>query len=105
MSGGWRMLVKSEVDTVSKQVTIFVNGAFGFNLIHDFKRCYSDKRDYSFTIDLRKVDYIDSAGLGILINMQNYLDHQDGAIRLTNTLPQVRKVLTISRFDRKFTIE
>ena len=99
------MLVRSEVDMASKQVTIFVDGALGFNLIHEFRRCYSDKRDYRFTVDLRKVDYIDSAGLGILINMQNYLEHQDGAIRLINTLPQVRKVLAISRFDKKFTID
>ncbi|MBA5761206.1 STAS domain-containing protein [Vibrio sp. 404] len=99
------MSVRAEVDTESKQVVIFVKGAFGFNLIHEFKRCYSEKHEYQFTIDLRKVDYIDSAGLGILINMQNYLEHSDGAIRLTNTLPQVRKILAISRFDKKFKIE
>ncbi|GAK86014.1 anti-sigma F factor antagonist [Vibrio ponticus] len=99
------MSVRSEIDNESKQVTIFVQGAFGFNLIHDFKRCYADKRDYAYTIDLRKVDYIDSAGLGILINMQNYLAQHDGSIRLTNTLPQVRKILAISRFDKKFRIE
>jgi len=99
------MSVKAEVDSEAKQVTIFVKGAFGFNLIHEFRRCYSDKREYQFIIDLRKVDYIDSAGLGILINMQNYLEQSDGAIRLTNTLPQVRKVLAISRFDKKFKIE
>ncbi|MGF1909430.1 STAS domain-containing protein [Vibrio kasasachensis] len=99
------MSVRAEVNTESKQIIIFVKGAFGFNLIHEFKRCYSDKRDYQFTIDLRKVDYIDSAGLGILINMQNYLEHNDGAIKLVNTLPQVRKILAISRFDKKFRIE
>lgn len=99
------MSVSAEVNTESKQIIIFVKGAFGFNLIHEFKRCYSDKHDYQFTIDLRKVDYIDSAGLGILINMQNYLEHNDGAIKLINTLPQVRKILAISRFDKKFRIE
>ena len=99
------MSVRSEVDLESKHVTVYVCGAFGFNLIQEFKRCYTDKREYQFTIDLRQVDYIDSAGLGILINMQNYLEHEDGAIRLTNTLPQVRKVLAISRFDKKFLIE
>ncbi|OLQ95038.1 anti-anti-sigma factor [Vibrio ponticus] len=99
------MSVTTEIDTESKQVTIYVKGAFGFNLIQDFKRCYADKRGYGFTIDLRMVDYIDSAGLGILINMQNYLEQADGQIRLTNTLPQVRKVLAISRFDKKFSIQ
>ncbi|WP_260262097.1 STAS domain-containing protein [Vibrio intestinalis] len=99
------MSVETEIDTRDKKVTIFVDGAFGFNLVNEFKRCYSDKRNYRFTVDLRKVDYIDSAGLGMLINMYNYLEQDDGAILITNTLPQVRKVLSISRFDRKFRIE
>ncbi|ANS86904.1 STAS domain-containing protein [Vibrio scophthalmi] len=98
------MSVETEVNPDSKHITIFVEGTFGFHVIQEFKRCYSDKRDYRFTVDLRKVDYIDSAGLGILINMHNYLEQSDGEIQITNTLPQVRKVLAISRFDRKFRI-
>lgn len=98
------MSVETEVNPDSKHITIFVEGTFGFQVIQEFKRCYSDKRDYRFTVDLRKVDYIDSAGLGILINMHNYLEQSDGEIQITNTLPQVRKVLAISRFDRKFRI-
>ncbi|MFN3017811.1 STAS domain-containing protein [Vibrio coralliilyticus] len=99
------MSVEAEVDSNSKQVTILIEGAFGFNLVQEFRRCYSDKKDFRFTIDLRKVDYIDSAGLGMLLNMHNYLEQDDGMIRIINTLPQVRKILTISRFDKKFSIE
>ncbi|TXZ85285.1 anti-sigma factor antagonist, partial [Vibrio cholerae] len=29
----------------------------------------------------------------------------DGAIRIVNVLPQVRKILLISRFNKKFDIE
>ena len=99
------MSVEADINTEQKRITIFVNGTFGFHVIQEFRRCYSDKRDYQFTVDLRKVNYIDSAGLGILINMHNYLEQGDSDIRITNTLPQVRKVLAISRFDRKFKIE
>ncbi|CAM3164987.1 MULTISPECIES: STAS domain-containing protein [Vibrio] len=99
------MSIETQIDSQSKQVTISIEGAFGFNLVQEFRRCYSDKKDFRFTIDLRKVDYIDSAGLGMLLNMHNYLEQEDGMIRITNTLPQVRKILTISRFDKKFLIE
>ncbi|WP_070963780.1 STAS domain-containing protein [Vibrio sonorensis] len=99
------MSVEAQVDSGSKQVTIAVEGAFGFNLVQDFRRCYSEKKDYRFTLDMRKVDYIDSAGLGMLLNMHNYLEQDDGMIRITNTMPQVRKILLISRFDKKFSIE
>ncbi len=99
------MTVESQMDVTSKHITIQIEGAFGFNLVQDFRRSYNDRQDYRFTIDLRKVDYIDSAGLGMLLNMHNYLGQEDGNIRITNTLPQVRKILTISRFDKKFSIE
>ncbi|MFA0412904.1 STAS domain-containing protein [Vibrio renipiscarius] len=99
------MSVKTLINTEAKQITIFVTGSFGFHIIQEFRRSYSERHDYQFTIDLRKVEYMDSTGLGILINMHNYLDQRDRNICITNTLPQVRKILAISRFDRKFKIE
>ncbi|MCZ4292992.1 MULTISPECIES: STAS domain-containing protein [Vibrio] len=99
------MSVEAQVDAAAKHITILIEGAFGFNLVQDFRRCYNDRQEFRFTIDLRKVDYIDSAGLGMLLNMHNYLGQDDGMIKITNTLPQVRKILTISRFDKKFVIE
>ncbi|MEZ8099129.1 STAS domain-containing protein [Vibrio bivalvicida] len=99
------MSVETVIDSASKHITILIEGAFGFNLVQEFRRSYNDRQEFRFTIDLRKVDYIDSAGLGMLLNMHNYLGQEDGMIRITNTLPQVRKILTISRFDKKFAIE
>ncbi|RTZ17923.1 anti-sigma factor antagonist [Vibrio aquaticus] len=99
------MTVEAQLDSAAKHITILIEGAFGFNLVQEFRRCYNDRQEFRFTIDLRKVDYIDSAGLGMLLNMHNYLGQEDGMIRITNTLPQVRKILTISRFDKKFAIE
>lgn len=99
------MSIESEVDNNTKHITIAIEGAFGFGLVKDFRNSYSPYRDYRFTIDLRKVDYIDSAGLGMLLNMHKYLEQSDGMIRITNTLPQVKKILLISRFDKKFSIE
>ncbi|MGF1695819.1 STAS domain-containing protein [Vibrio kyushuensis] len=99
------MTVETKIDTTSKKVTIAIEGAFGFNLVQEFRKSYTDRKEYRFTIDLRKVDYIDSAGLGMLLNMQNYLSQPDGSINITNTLPQVKKILLISRFDKKFQID
>ncbi|MEZ9232162.1 STAS domain-containing protein [uncultured Vibrio sp.] len=99
------MTVETQVDTATKRVTVSIEGAFGFNLVQEFRHSYTDRKEYKFVIDLRKVDYIDSAGLGMLLNMQNYLGQPDGSVTITNTLPQVKKILLISRFDKKFQIE
>lgn len=99
------MGIETSIDTDNKHVTISVEGTFCFNLVQDFRSSYSKRFDHHFTVDLRKVNYIDSAALGMLLNMKNYLEQPDGMIRIVNTLPQVRKVLLISRFDKKFSIE
>lgn len=99
------MAIETTIDNDNKHVTIAVEGTFCFNLVQDFRGSYAKRFDHEFTVDMRKVDYIDSTALGMLLNMKNYLEQPDGMIRIVNTLPQVRKVLMISRFDKKFTIE
>ncbi len=98
------MSITSEVDNSGKKVTINVEGPFGFNLVQEFRESYQDKQAFRFTIDFRKADYIDSAGLGMLLNMHKYLNQSDGDIEITNCMPQIKKILLISRFDKKFSI-
>ncbi|MCE0495276.1 STAS domain-containing protein [Vibrio salinus] len=97
--------VKRQIDQQSKCVTIEINGSFNFRLVEEFRQCYTEMKGYRFVLDFRKVDYIDSAGLGMLLNMQNYLSSQEDMIRIINVLPQVQKILAISRFDKKFNID
>ena len=97
--------LKSEIDTSAKHITIIAEGLFGFSLTQDLRRCYVDKKDYRFTLDFEKVTYIDSAGLGMLLNMLNYLEQDDGMVHIIKTLPEVRQILSMYRFDLKFTIE
>lgn len=99
------MSVSKQFDSAKNTVTLAIEGAFGFNLVKEFRDAYSGHLNSQFILDLRKVDYIDSAGLGMLLNMQKYLNCADGQIKIINTLPQVRKILLISRFDKKFQIE
>ncbi|SON52233.1 STAS domain-containing protein [Vibrio tapetis] len=99
------MSVTSEVDNSQRRVTISIEGAFGFNLVHEFRQSYAEQQNYKFVVDFRKVDYIDSAGLGMLLNMHKYLRQSDGEIIIANSMPQVKKILLISRFDKKFCIE
>lgn len=99
------MSVTCEVDNSQRCVTISIEGAFGFNLVHEFRQSYAEQQSYKFVVDFRKVDYIDSAGLGMLLNMHKYLKQSDGQITIANSMPQVKKILLISRFDKKFSIE
>ena len=93
---------------ISKQgdtVTIKLDGKFDFDSVQPFRDAYSSHNDCrSFVIDFRDTDYMDSSGLGMLINMRRDLGEEQSSIKLVNCRPQIKKVLLISRFEKYFEI-
>ncbi len=87
--------------------TIQIKGKFDFNLVQDFRTAYADVGDGKpkVTIDLRETEYMDSSALGMLLNMQKNLGDRINGIRISNCRPQIKKILQISRFDKKFEID
>lgn len=59
----------------------------------------------SCTIDLRELDYISSAGLGILFATHKRLVDSGGALRLVNLKPHIRELFGIGGFDKIFELE
>ena len=56
------------------------------------------------TVDLSDTDYLDSAGLGMLVRLREHAGSGKSAITLTGVKPAIRTVLDIAHFDRLFTI-
>jgi len=57
-----------------------------------------------FILDLNKVGFIDSTGLGILISLLRYLNEKGGKLRLTGLQDEVRSIFEITRLFRVFDI-
>ena len=86
-----------------KQLTIVIKGHFDFSQVQAFKDGYQNYQGYLATVDMREVEYMDSSGLGMLLNMAKYLGSTE-LPKLINCRSAIKKVLLISRFDRKFNI-
>ncbi|MBE0379783.1 MULTISPECIES: STAS domain-containing protein [Pseudoalteromonas] len=88
-------------------LTIQIKGKFDFNLVQSFRQAYADISDKTgkIVIDLRETDYMDSSALGMLLNMKKTLGTSVDAIQISNCQPQLKKILQISRFDKKFDID
>jgi anti-sigma B factor antagonist len=56
------------------------------------------------TVDFAQLDYISSAGLGILLAAQKRLSAQGQSLRLINVNSHIRDVLRFSGFDQIFEI-
>ena len=98
--------IQSRVDEKSKLLTVEVIGTFDFDSVYEFRAAYEKVTDKptAVDIDLRQTQAIDSAALGMLLNMKRTLGLAENKVRILNAQAEVRRILEIARFDKKFTI-
>jgi anti-anti-sigma factor len=101
------MSVFLQADDDNNQLRISVKGAFNFSVYNDFREKYSNDayRHYDIIINLQDCTLIDSSALGMLLIMKKYFDKNDGEIIISNANREVRNVLDIVHFEKKFTIK
>ena len=56
------------------------------------------------TIDLARVDYIDSTALGVFVALRNRLRERGGSVKLRSPSRQIRKLLEYAGLDAAFEI-
>lgn len=58
-----------------------------------------------FTFDLSRVQFLDSAGLAVLVNVLKWVQQEDGSVKMVlPESPEARRVLRLTRFDRIFEV-
>tara|TARA_A100001011_G_C13993193_1_gene708120 strand:+ start:313 stop:648 length:336 start_codon:yes stop_codon:yes gene_type:complete len=55
----------------------------------------------NFTLDMQKVQYIDSTGLGIIAHAARNIHDKEGQITIICNQPQIRKIFEISGLQNK----
>lgn len=68
-------------------------------------RAALDSIDTSVTVDFGELDYISSAGLGVLLSVQKRLSRSGHELRLVNMNPHIGEIFRIAGFDKVFRIE
>ena len=63
-----------------------------------------DRGIYNLVIDLEKVRYIDSTGLGVLIGSLKRVREHGGTVNLVCTNPQIKKIFDITGLVKIFGI-
>ncbi len=65
----------------------------------------SEKDIHHIRIDFARVDFIDSAGLGMLLLLRDTCEKNKKTLVLAHPAGQVKKVFDISKFEHLFTLE
>lgn len=96
------MGISSKISSNGSEMVISISGTFDFSCVQDFRASYSGDKPYNkYTVDMAKVDHIDSSALGMLLNMKKTVG-EGTDINIVNCKPNIKKIFVISRFDKKF---
>lgn len=63
-----------------------------------------EERKYNVVIDLEKVSYIDSSGIGALISSLSNLKKYQGGLKIINVYASVKKVFELTKLTSFFEI-
>jgi len=101
------MAISSRFLEEANEFQIVVTGKFDFSLLNEFREAYETAPENAkkFSVDMRSVDMIDSSALGMLLKMKRSLDLADGEISIINCNSNVKKILSIAKFELMFSVQ
>lgn len=70
-----------------------------------FAQEFLDKISEGCALDMQKLEYISSAGLGVLLKTHKRLSQSSSGLRLVNVNNHINDIFCYSGFDRLFEIE
>ena len=102
------MSIETNLSSDKKTFSIIIEGDFNFSLLHEFKASYNNTdaaNADTIVIDFRKTLTVDSSALGMLLNLQKELGKSVDNTKIINSNEMISKILQITNFSKKFTIE
>jgi len=102
------MALTTQLSNDGTSLTISINGRFDFNLYKDFRDAYEvglDKGNLRIFINLAQTEYMDSSALGMLLVLKERTGGENSSVTLKNCNKEIKNILSISNFDKLFTIE
>ena len=102
------MAITTQLSSDGTTITISINGRFDFNLYKDFRDAYENgltKGSTRFIINLSQTEYMDSSALGMLLVLKERNGGENSSIVLKNCNKEIKNILSISNFDKLFSIE
>jgi len=96
-----------EIHKDSDPVTVSITGDIEMMSIKDFKTKLFEigqNEDKNIDLDLSRVNYIDSSGVGVLISLLKLQKNKNKILKITKISPKVLNVLKLSSLSDVFNI-
>jgi len=97
------MPISSTVTDNGKTVIINISGRFDFNSHHDFRESYGESEGkLKYVVNMSGTDYMDSSALGMLLLLREHAGGDNCDVTITECSEEIKKILTISNFEKLF---
>ena len=99
------MSISGNSNDDGSSVAIKIDGRFDFNAHHDFRNIYrNEKSGAAYNIDMTGTEYIDSSALGMLLLLREHAGNENAKITISGCNDDIKKIFSISNFEKLFTI-
>lgn len=88
-------------------ITVLLDGiidAYTYEKLEETFNRLIEQKNYKLIIDLSNVDYMNSAGAGVLISVYTIIQENNGNLVLVNPRPKVKEVFDLLGLTQLFTI-
>jgi anti-anti-sigma factor len=100
--------MKYQLTIEADGVRISLQETLGFKDHQEFRRLLSEvveRKPSRVKVDLSALSMVDSAGLGLLVILNERIKQGGGAVTLTRPNEDVKRLLAIVEFDKLFAIQ
>jgi len=97
-----QLTIDSQLDEAHGICTIKLTGPLLLSNMFDFQNLLREQKSHGVVIDLSEVPYIDSAGIGVLVNGMVSCKNNGRTLVLTGVAERVVNVLKMTRVDQLF---
>ena len=89
----------------TEEIVLRLAGPLVLDNLFSFQKIWREQSAPNIVVDLAKVAYVDSSGIGSLVNMHVSRQKIGGVVRLVGVCDRVKTVLAVTRVDKVLTIE
>lgn len=101
------MKIDSQIDNEKKTKVFHVDGELDVHNVKNLKAEIMDAIEstgWTYEINMEKVNYLDSSGLGMLVYIKKEIARHNGKLRILNVNEQVLNVFKLTKLDEFFEI-
>lgn len=101
-----KLQIESKKDTAQKRIQYLLDGELDVQQAKELRSKVTDElveeADWFYILDMTRVSYLDSSGLGMLVYLKKEIQRRNGKLSLSGLQESVSNVFRLTRLDEFF---